>query len=633
MNRSKFRKTIIGLSVFVIIIFSIEGLLYYSSIQNAFFRVTLTVQNMMKAFSLSPYITQTDALTIITNDNLFSLTNIITYLYCLAIVIAPFCSLGFITMLLDKPINYIYSLFKKNKPERMLIWGEGGEKTLFINALMKELRLTVVEPNFPKRELELQYIRNKISYAIYNDDLNPKTLFKEIKLRKYKSILLCDDDSIKNMLTLKLILDFAGDSWELNNLDIYIICDDHHIKELISEYFKNNTSEDKKLEFINLKLIDPKEKAIQEHFKTVPLCQVNTKDKLDVHVAILGFGALGRHALLQSLNQGVLASNSKILIDVFDHNIDDTFAQFAKNFSHKILDNLEYRKKEICIGKAVDYYVIHFSQTLTSKDKCSNLELFGMDGEVELRFWRVGVETLSFRKILEDCNREMSFTYAISAFTSDKTSLDAVFALNQSLSSNGTKIPVLIRHSNSSNLKEILENSEAKTKLDYHLINEDEKIYSLASLKNSETEEQTNNFHKEYCLFYDKLSKNKCNATEFIEKEYLEAQKPIETLKTYSSNYTSTLAQVLASCTWKKLIEKNIYYYDPTNSSDNDNEELQKMEHRRWCLFMITQGYTYGEKKDTVIHKTHPNLCDWNTLKQTNPQTLAYDAIPFEMLH
>ena len=67
--------------------------------------------------------------------------------------------------------------------------------------------------------------------------------------------------------------------------------------------------------------------------------------------------------------------------------------------------------------------------------------------------------------------------------------------------------------------------------------------------------------------------------------------------------------------------------YDKKAYSLKDNkEELERIEHRRWNVFMITRGFKYEKagKKD-LYAKTHPCISKWEVLKVEKPDTLEYD--------
>ena len=74
------------------------------------------------------------------------------------------------------------------------------------------------------------------------------------------------------------------------------------------------------------------------------------------------------------------------------------------------------------------------------------------------------------------------------------------------------------------------------------------------------------------------------------------------------------------------VLEKRRYSFE-------QKELLEKIEHRRWNIFMITHGFKYEKsaKKD-LIAKTHPCILNWEDLKRERPDTLEYDYTPYVML-
>lgn len=62
-------------------------------------------------------------------------------------------------------------------------------------------------------------------------------------------------------------------------------------------------------------------------------------------------------------------------------------------------------------------------------------------------------------------------------------------------------------------------------------------------------------------------------------------------------------------------------------------DNLAELEHKRWNVYHILNGWKYGLKKDP-IKKEHNNLCDWKTLNEKYKSAIKYDykniyQIPF----
>ena len=63
--------------------------------------------------------------------------------------------------------------------------------------------------------------------------------------------------------------------------------------------------------------------------------------------------------------------------------------------------------------------------------------------------------------------------------------------------------------------------------------------------------------------------------------------------------------------------------------------ELSKMEHRRWCYYMISCGWTktksFSDKKDDT-QKKNPCVSTWQDLMTNNPDMCKYDLMPLLIL-
>ena len=101
---------------------------------------------------------------------------------------------------------------------------------------------------------------------------------------------------------------------------------------------------------IDINIIDINQMAVNKMFAEHPVFMANTKDNLDVHMGIIGFGEFGQRTLLQALNMSVLSAESKICIDVYDKDIDNIIGAFMKHFSVEILDGLKFVSEEIFLG-------------------------------------------------------------------------------------------------------------------------------------------------------------------------------------------------------------------------------------------------------------------------------------------
>ena len=137
----------------------------------------------------------------------------------------------------------------------------------------------------------------------------------------------------------------------------------------------------------------------------------------------------------------VLSADSKICIDVFDKDIDSIIGGFMKNFSVDALEGLKFIKEDIYEGKSTGCYELKMPFN-TSPDK------FGMDGEINIRFFNTDATKLHFNKIFKKCNDENPFTYLIIAMADTRSMANTIIELKQLLYKKGDtciNIPVIVR--------------------------------------------------------------------------------------------------------------------------------------------------------------------------------------------
>ena len=63
-----------------------------------------------------------------------------------------------------------------------------------------------------------------------------------------------------------------------------------------------------------------------------------------------------------------------------------------------------------------------------------------------------------------------------------------------------------------------------------------------------------------------------------------------------------------------KALKKNAFAYEATS-----------LEHRRWCYFMLSRGWRYGERSDR--RRKNPCITTYERLMKDNPEMLKYDLM------
>lgn len=633
MKRNKYKDYLWYTALAVFIICVIEGIFFYHNVENPFLKVTLNIQNAIKAYKIDPDIKQAEALAYMQKSGGGVLSVIITYAYCLAVIVAPFCTIGALAVLIRKPASYIRGFFNQRNKKSVLVIGEGKYQFAFIDALTKDCRVTVVESSVLLEENKLKYINKGVKFVQKYGDMSLENVFKLVNIRKFNDIFLCDENALENIEYLKVLTSKSSQyngGGDTSYQQIHLVCTDNSMAELIRQYYDNLD-----IKSFDLNIVDVNKMAVNKMYKEHPVYTANKDDNYDVHIGIIGFGDFGQSALIQGLNVSVLSADSKICVDVFDKDIDSIIGGFMKNFSVDALDGLRYIKEDVYEGKSTGCYELKMPFN-TVPDK------FGMDGEINIRFFNTDARTLQFNKIFKKCNVQNPFTYLIVAMSDTRSMANTIIELKQLLYNKGDaciNIPVIVRVKENNDFANIYGEKNLFT------INRDRDIYAYDSITNQEITNEAKLFNHRYNLLYSVISDYKKDKNTVIDDNFmLEIEKHLKEDALKVEKDMSELNKV-----WHKMsifdressiaqslhqdVKKWLVYDRKTFSLKDDKEELEKIEHRRWNVFMITHGFKYekSERKD-LYAKTHPCISKWEVLKVEKPDTLEYDYTPYYIL-
>ena len=92
---------------------------------------------------------------------------IITYVYCFAVIVAPFCTVGALAVLIRKPASYVRGFFSQRNKKHVLIIGEGKYQFAFIDGLVKDCRVTVIVSRMFSEDTKLKYINKGVKTVSY----------------------------------------------------------------------------------------------------------------------------------------------------------------------------------------------------------------------------------------------------------------------------------------------------------------------------------------------------------------------------------------------------------------------------------------------------------------------------------
>ncbi len=284
----------------------------------------------------------------------------------------------------------------------------------------------------------------------------------------------------------------------------------------------------------------------------------------DINIVIVGLGLYGTELLKAVLWCGQMPTY-RLSVHVFDKrdDIESRIASFAPE--------LIARNKKAETGEA--YY---------------NIEFHG------------GVDVAD-GKFLEILSKIENITMAFTTLGDDDRNIDTAVKIRMQTGRNGGDVVPPIYAVVSSVFKtRAAENGIKNFKKDVYgitFIGDTGSRYSLEIIEQEELERSAVKFHTAWVAKSDK-SKIKEQEDAFNKYEYFRR----------SSIAQAVYAEHREKCGFKEREEK----------SEQDrayNEMLKEYEHRRWNVFMRTEGYVYGKTKNDIL-KTHPDLVPYQKLSK-----------------
>lgn len=658
-------------ALIIMVICFIEGFIYYFDTENKFLMVLLNIQNAIKAYKIDPDIKIKDAFAFMNDHSGNIFICIVSYIYSLAVIIAPFCTIAALALLISAPFRYLKGTANRHKKEVFLIIGNGATKKKFIkNAPDSNYRVYTIEQETLDDKTKIDYLSKGIKVIQKYSDRSFDSVFSKINMERVNNVLLCEEEALSNLVILKEIeKHFKLDSEGQIKTKVYITCSDEGSGNLIKNYYdgivKSQNIKDEKTKeteaasketlTYDLYIVDLKKNAVCNMFTKHPIHEYNTKliektgviskDSFDVHMGILGFGEFGQKTLIEAMNLSVLSPDSKIVFDVFDVNMKKVIGSFLKQFSPAVLDEL---KTGDGLNTPYKSFVISNAQA-DSK--------FRTDGVCTINFWDVDADALEFTKIFADCNEKMPFTYIMVALDNEKRMASSVIEVDRLIGSFDEErvMPsIIIRTKEKGEIFTIIDNDH-KYILPFQ---EKDNVYSFTHIQNTDIIDGAKKFHYRYnqladvvYAFSEKVGKedkeayikllNDNEGTILADKMNSiivngdDKQIDAKWLKADSYKRESSVAQskhqVVKSWLYGADNTKLQQIFAKAGAEYHTKKYKERLEHRRWNLYIITRGYSYFNKRDDKKLQ-HDCLSDFEALIENRPDTLEYDNTPYVLL-
>lgn len=635
-------KLILFLAIGSFIAAVLEGALYYSN-NNLFFNTLLILQNGVNAFMFKPSISLMDAMHFMEQNN-DVLHSIVGYMYGVAVFTAPYCTVAAVYRLLENILRVMFRFRKNKKWQHVVIFGWGNDVKAMLdnysaeNEDRKRCIHLVTDSALPSDQ---KYALGKKGFVVHcfdildADDKAAGRFLLKAQADIAESVILFSDNSVTNFSLLQMFSSKEGDGkFQLRSgTKITCRCDDDNIAEVISDYYNTCGGASCRYE---LDIVSIPELQIRKMFEAVPLhsCFADSSLPLarwDTRMLILGFGALGRQALIQTIEQAAVHKSNKIIIDLYDQNIKRKFELFSNRFS---------------------------SETFISEGDTVRLNSKAADGELIIKCHSTDVTYKHFYEEIKADNARQPYTYALISIDNINNAVGCALRLRRLFAECGrSSVPTVLRMDIDRRLAGYI-NDNSSAFANVHLLAERSKVLTLDYI----LAEQLDRAAKQYHYFYSTIQvvpkdgiaweQTDADADTLWRKNTMFKRRSSKALAAHSpvkKLIFERLARETGSSSAAEKINELIGENGSLMRCDgkvwrlNDDEEgflkalkedsfalsAAELEHRRWCCFVAADGWKFGEPRNDAL-KIHNCLMDFNDLlnDEHGRSTIMYDLMP-----
>ena len=628
-------KFILILTIFSFVAAYAEGIVFYPD-DDAFFKFLMVLQNSISAFAFRPSIGLRDAMQKMVEDP-NTVKMVICYTYGLAVFTAPYCTVAAVYRLLENMLRFVFRIRKSKGGKMTTLFGYNEEvKTLindFIKTTDKDSFLYVVTDKEISSDERFELSKHNCFVSTLDITvLTPEQVereFKKLHIDCAETLILFDESSLKNFSVLRMFR--MGDEETgvalMSGAKVICRCEDEGMSKLVEDYYDSRRGG--RFAF-DLETVSLPELQVYKLYNDVPLhtFYLNSDKKLsewDMRMLVVGFGETGRQAVLKAMNLGVVSAGNSIVIDVFDLDGNNKLDIFANTFGEGTFhtDN---------------------NSLIMNSDTA--------DGRFEINFHSINVRSRRFIETVEANDRISPYTYALVSIGETSASVDCAMQLNRYFSSKvGVKTPVILRSDDNPMIADYIAGNDTIFS-DIRIMEKRSDILSLDLLMGRQLDSEAKNFNKLYHnINIVSDGGDSANDNFDAERAWLET-KLFKRASSRAAAYHEPIKQVVIDRLAHELnvdpekkidelVGKNGSLFTDTGSAwrlngsesdvlerlieDDFAYEIASMEHRRWCCYMVSAGWTFGERSD--ILKQNPCLVTQDKLVKTAPDMCKYDVM------
>lgn len=673
MNSNKWKKIILFLIAAAAAELLAGGYIYYTFVfpENAWSCLWMSLQNCMESLLFNPIL---PIQSIAANEEFINSIGrkeqIVMHLYALVMVLVPFIDILIIFSVLDRFLHLFVGFgFRKR---RILIVGYNDDVRSLIERRNRNGKVYLWTENFLSAEEERELYLKKVSVKMNDFSLgdspeeykNQKMKFKKfIKTKKITDVLLLDSSDAKNIQYYMALS--SHEVCEERTIHFYVLNKSFEMRNMLQDYFDDKLSEFRGVDgkmpkdvntYMDLRIFNFDQIQAELMFSELPVFgritsetdseAIRSKMDKNVHMLIIGGNSLCMYIALHAMNQAVLSSDGKIVIDIVNNNISDIRNMLGRRFNKDFVCHIDENRFEIGSDKNDGTLMIRLSECDMTRDALVPL----------------------LRNLQNDNDGKYTYLALSSRNVSENLNVFKVINDEEIISQNcKAPVPVAIRMTYSKEMEEYL--SSFGWCKEVYLMGANEEYISLDQIIHSEEEK----YIRIYNLIYDDIS------AAVLRAGYPDKTSEDGILKVKDTVKTDT-ARGKAEVFWNQRAYyqrqscRALFYHKGVKevmSGENRDEmqrflkktekdgenwserliateggypgllETAKTEHRRFVYFYASEGWGYDAEKKDSKKRLHNCLCPWKTMEERlkkesenveKPDILIYDLISSPLL-
>ncbi len=660
MSDKSGKAIMIILAVLCLVICLVQGAVYYATVTgDGLALAAKTVLNMARAFVMEAELSISeleDWLALQQDARLQWLG----WAYMTSLVLAPLCTAAALLLAIRRLMYRTFAAMHNLRKTRVVVFGDTSWARDVVRGAAADHR-AIYFPDQPLTdEAELGYTRAGIT--LVPADTPMLSVFRKYRVNRASYVALMSWQETDNFAAFCQLADYLDKVGCKKPITCFLLYEHYELGALVNRYHETLRVKDK----LELVMINPAEQTARDILQERPLYSANIhSDALagwdpasgaganpwDVHLVIAGFGAFGRQLALQSMSQGVLHGSARLVMDVFDLNIEQKLGVFLRQFAPGATAALQ---RGVAVGGVL-------------ADAQLTLPLSGcMDGCVVMRFFSADVHSAAFEDLVAGVAADAPITYAAVCFGDVSAEVGGLVTLDRALRRQGDPhVPLMLYLEAEGGLRQVLQTRGANF-ADVCVVGDAPESVRLDQLKALAEDPYAMQFNHHYNLInenglrdpsswsqpqqfdaakvresWHKMDLKDQEASRLVSEHqnikrmlvtyygWLETdrQQPFaEYLAAHpdgNEELRGRLVQLLA-------IEDTAAFVAALNA-DAALRQLGMLEHRRWAQVKYMQGFSYAPLSNKTL-LTNKCLITWDELCRSLPDYCRYDMVSLAML-